>query len=133
MRAPQPQKSAFLVVGIWLSFLSRLLQTIDAIVHRLADAPPWLLNAEIVPFTGQASILAAMLHIVATGAIEGEVPRRSQVALGISVGLAVILLGAILATRPDVGPIIERARPWIGDGWRTGELPGAVPTGSPPA
>lgn len=127
VRAPKPQKSDFLIVGIWLSFLSHLMQTIYAIIYRLADAPLWLLNAEVVPFIVGASILAAMLHIVATGAIEGEVPRRSQVALGIGVGMAVILVGAILATRPDIAPVIERTRPWIGDWWKTGAAPGAPP------
>jgi hypothetical protein len=125
---PKPQKSDFLIAGIWLSFLSHLLQTIYAIIYRLADAPTWLLNAEVVPFIVGASILAAMLHIVATGAIEGEVPRRSRVTLGIAVGAAVILVGAVLATRPDIAPAIERARPWIGDWWRTGRLFGTEPT-----
>lgn len=42
-------------------------------------------------------------------------PRRSRVALGIGVGAAVLVVGAIIATRPDIGPAIERTRPWIGD------------------
>jgi putative SOS response-associated peptidase YedK len=28
---------------------------------------------------------------------------------------------------------IEQARPWIGDFWRTGAMPGAIPAGPPPA
>ena len=127
MRRPEPKKSDFLIVGIWLSFVSHLGQTIYAVVYRLADAPAWLLNAEIVPFIVGFSILAAMLHMLATGAIEEGVPHRSRVALGVGVGLAVVVVGAILATRPDIGPVIERARPWIGDWWRTGEIPGAPP------
>lgn len=52
-----------------------------------------------------------MLHIVATGTIEGEVPPRSRVTLGVAVGAAVILVGAVLATRPGIAPAIERTRP----------------------
>ncbi|CAO4164053.1 hypothetical protein [Methylorubrum aminovorans] len=69
-----------------------------------------------------------MLHIVATGAIEGEVTPRSRVTLGVAVGAAVILVGAVLATRPGIAPAIERTRPWIWDWWRTGRLFGAEPT-----
>jgi len=52
--------------------------------------------------------------------------RRSRIALGICVGAAVLVVGA---TRPDIGPAIERTRPYIGDWWRTGALPfgGATP------
>ncbi|WP_232631553.1 hypothetical protein [Methylobacterium sp. Leaf118] len=61
------------------------------------------------------SMMAAVLHVAATGSIDGEVPRRSRIALGLCVGGAVLVVGAVVATRPDIGPTIERARPWIGD------------------
>ena len=67
------------------------------------------------------------------GMIQGEVPRRQRIMFGVWVGLAVLLVGAVLATRPANGPLIERARPWIGEFWRTGAMPGAVPAGPPPA
>ena len=133
IRNPEPDKSDFLITGIWLSFLSHLCQTVYAIIYRLADAPTWLLNAEVVPFIVGLSMVAAMLHIVATGGVKEGVPRRSRIALGIGVGVAVLLVGAVVATRPDIGPTIERARPWIGDWWHTGFIPGSVPTGPPPA
>lgn len=122
VRRPEPTKADFLIVGIWLSFLSHLLQTVYAAIYRLADAPQWLLNAEIVPLIVLFSMMAAVLHVAATGSIDGEVPRRSRIALGICVGAAVLMVGAIVATRPDIGPAIERTRPYIGDWWRTGEL-----------
>ncbi len=122
IRRKVPTKADYLILGIWLSFLSHLCQTIYATLYRLADAPQWLLNAEVVPWIVLLSMLAAMLHVCATGAVDGEVPRRSRIALGLGVGAAVLVVGAILATRPDIGPAIERTRPWIGDWWRTGEL-----------
>lgn len=122
IRRPFPTKADFLIVGIWLSFLSHLAQTVYAAIYRLADAPQWLLNAEIVPLIVLFSMMAAVLHVAATGSIDGEVPRRSRIALGICVGAAVLMVGAVVATRPDIGPAIERTRPYIGDWWRTGEL-----------
>ncbi|GEL44188.1 hypothetical protein MEX01_47790 [Methylorubrum extorquens] len=127
VRRPVPTKADFLIVGIWLSFLSHLAQTVYAAIYRLADAPQWLLNAEIVPVIVLLSMMAAVLHVAATGSIDGEVPRRSRIALGICVGAAVLMVGAIVATRPDIGPAIERTRPYIGDWWRTGEIPYAGP------
>ncbi|CAO4133400.1 hypothetical protein OFEAOIEE_LOCUS1127 [Methylorubrum extorquens] len=76
------------------------------------------------------SMMAAVLHVAATGSIDGEVPRRSRIALGICVGAAVLVVGAVVATRPDIGPAIERTRPYIGDWWRTGELPFGGPSPS---
>ena len=133
VRAPEPEKSDWLIVGIWLSFLSHLCQSIYAIIYRLADAPMWLLNAEVVPFIVGLSMVAAMLHILATGGVKEGVPRRSQVTLGLATGLAVIVVGGVIATRPDIAPVIERARPYIGDWWKTGFVPGGIPAGPPPA
>ncbi|QDI81058.1 hypothetical protein E8E01_11735 [Methylorubrum populi] len=130
VRRPVPTKADFLIVGIWLSFLAHLGQTVYATIYRLADAPQWLLNAEVVPVIILVSMLGAVCHVAATGSVNGEVPRRSRVALGIGVGAAVLVVGAIIATRPDIGPAIERTRPWIGDWWRTGEIwsSGPAPT-----
>lgn len=133
VRRPVPTKADFLIVGIWLSFLSHLMQTVYAAIYRLADAPQWLLNAEIVPVIVLISMLGAVCHVAATGSVNGEVPRRSRIALGVGVGAAVLIVGAVVATRPDIGPAVERARPWIGDWWKTGFVPGGVPTGPPPA
>ncbi|CAO4167815.1 hypothetical protein CLBKND_01057 [Methylorubrum aminovorans] len=55
------------------------------------------------------SMMAAVLHVAATDSIDGEVPRRSRIALGFCVGVAVLRVGAIAATRPDIGPAIKRA------------------------
>lgn len=41
--------------------------------------------------------------------------RRSRIALGICVGATVLMVGAVVATRPDIGPAIEWTWPYIGD------------------
>lgn len=49
-------------------------------------------------------------------------PHSSRIILGVRVGATVLMVGAVVATRPDIGPAIERTRPNISDWWRTGEL-----------
>jgi hypothetical protein len=99
-------------------------------LYAFLTCPP---NAEVGAPIVLLSMLTATLHVCAPGLIAGEVPRRQRIVFGVWGGLAVLLVGAVLATRPDVGPIIKRAWPWIGDFWRSGAMPGAVPAGPPPA
>lgn len=82
-----------------------------------------------MPFIVLASVVGAVLHVVAPGSVDGVVPRRNRLALGAGVGLAVLVVMALLITRPDIKPVIERTRPYIGDWFRTGEMP----VGDPPA
>lgn len=57
-----------------------------------------------------------------TGRIDGEVSRCSRIALGLSVGATVLMVGAIAATQPDIVPTFERTRSYIGDSRRPGAL-----------
>ncbi|WP_430914063.1 hypothetical protein [Methylobacterium sp. sgz302541] len=129
VRKPKPDRADFLIVGIWLSFLSLLFQTSYAILYRLADAPKWLLNAEIVPLIVMVSILGAICHVAAPADEEGQIPPRNRIAFGVMVGIAALAFGVLVATRPDIRPLIERTRPFIGDWFRTGDalVPGAYP------
>lgn len=130
--APDPSKEDFLLAGIWLSFLAHNLQTIYSVLYRLANAPPWLLNAEVVPFIVIISMIAGALHVVAPGAYnEGTIPPRDRTALAIGVAIAVLLIGTLVATRPDIRPIMERLRPAIDDWFHTGQL--GLGQGSAPA
>lgn len=82
--AKRPQHSDFLFIGIWASFLSHFLQSVHAIAYRLAPSQ-WLLNSEIISPMVMGSCAAAVLHIAASGAVDGTVPRWSRVALGIGI------------------------------------------------
>ncbi|MCJ2039858.1 hypothetical protein MKK55_13055 [Methylobacterium sp. J-059] len=124
-----PISSDYLIVGIWLSFASHLGQTAYSIAYRLAPSD-WFLNSEIVSFIIMGSVVGAALHICAPGSLDGQVPRRNRIALGIGVGIATLVVGLLLVTRPDIRPLIERTRPYIGDWFHTGALRGI---GEPPA
>jgi len=117
----EPQRSDFLIAGIWLSFASHLGQSVYSILYRLAPSQ-WFLNSEPVSFIVMFGIIAAIMHVSAPGGLNGTVPRRNRIALGLGVGVATITLALLLISRPDIAPLLERARPWIGDFWLTGAL-----------
>ncbi|MCJ2038550.1 hypothetical protein MKK55_06210 [Methylobacterium sp. J-059] len=60
------------------------------------------------------SMVASVLHAAAPGAVDGTVPRRNRIALGIGAGSGVSAVVFLIAIRPDIRPIIDRARPYIG-------------------
>lgn len=121
LTAPNPKRTDFLIVGIWISFASHLSQCLYSIMYRLAPTQ-WLLNSEVVSPIVLLGVVAAILHVSAPGAVDGTVPRRNRVALGSGIGVATIFVALLLITRPDIGPLLERARPWISDWWTTGSL-----------
>lgn len=129
LRKPDPRRSDFLIVGIWASFLSHWCQNLYSLAYRLAQAPQWLLTAEVVSPIVMLSVVAAVLHVAAPGAVDGTVPRRNRIALGVGVGIAALAVAALMAARPDIRPLIERTRPFIGDWFQTGMMP----PGAPPA
>lgn len=104
-----PTKADFLIIEVWLSFVSHLGQTIYAAHYRMAAAPQWLLNAEVVPIIVRFSMLAAVLHVAATGPVDGEEPRHSRIRP--SAGVTVLIVGAGLANRHGIGSAIERPQP----------------------
>ncbi|MCJ2006661.1 hypothetical protein [Methylobacterium sp. J-092] len=59
-------------------------------------------------------VVGAALHIDAQGSLDGQVPRRNRIELGIGVGIATLVVGLLLVTRPDIRPLIERTRSYIG-------------------
>ncbi|WP_162560935.1 hypothetical protein [Methylobacterium durans] len=58
-------------------------------------------------------------------------PRKNRIAMGVGLGLAILGVLTLVATKPEVRPYLERARPYIGDWWRTGEIPAAPPNPHP--
>lgn len=125
-----PKRTDFLIVGIVLAWLSTDGQAILAVLFRLAGMPQWFVNSEIYAPIRLLSVVAAVLHVSAPGAVDGVVPRRNRLAMGFGLAGAVLLVLGLLWSRPDIGPWIERTRPYIGDWWSTGFLltPGAPPT-----
>lgn len=116
--SPTPKRSDFLVVGIWISFLSHFLQCLYSIIYRLSPSE-WLLYSEVVSPIVLLSVVAAVLHVSAPGAVDGIVPRRNKIALGVSVGFAAVVVVGLLVSRPNLQPYIQDLKPYISDWWGT--------------
>jgi len=130
LRTSNPKRTDFLIVGIVLAWLSTDGQAVLAVLFRLAGMPAWFVNSEIYAPIRLLSVVAAVLHVSAPGAVDGLVPRRNRIAMGVGLGGAVLLVLTLLWSRPDVGPLLERTRPYISDFFQTGAN---LPAGAPPA
>lgn len=115
------QRTDFLIAGIWISFLSHAGQSLYSVAYRLAPTP-WLLNSEVVSPIVLLSVIASTLHVGYPGLVDGKIPRKNRITFGICVGAATCCVAALLVTRPDIGPLLDRARPYISDWWTTGML-----------
>lgn len=120
LKKREPARTDFLIVGIVLAWLSTDGIAILAVVFRLAGTPQWFLNSELYAPIRLLSVVAAVLHVSAPGAVDGIVHRKNRLAMGLGLGGAVLLILGLLWTRPDIGPLLERTRPYIGDFWSTG-------------
>ena len=45
-----------------------------------------------------------------------------RITFGVCVGIATCCVAALLVTRPDIAPLLDRARPYISDWWSTSLL-----------
>lgn len=123
VKKAEPERTDYLIVGIWLSFLSNAFQSLQGIVGRMGGLPSWWLNNDLIAPTLAASVIAAVLHVSAPGAVDGVVPRRNRIAMGVSFGIAVLLMGSLTLAQPDISPWLDRVRPYI-----SGVASGGVPT-----
>lgn len=120
----------FLIVGIVLSWISTDGQAILALLARLSNFPPALMNSELFAPLKLLSVIAAVLHVVPKGAANGVVPQGNKAAVTGFLILAAILATALVVTKPDPTYMIDRAPAWMRDFWQTGAL---QTTGEPPA
>lgn len=120
----------FLIVGIVLSWISTDGQAILALLARLSNFSPTLMNSELFAPLKLLSVIAAILHVVPKGAANGVVPQGNKAAVGGFLILAAILATALVTTKPDPTYLIDRAPTWMRDFWQTGAL---QTTEEPPA
>ncbi|WP_407529468.1 hypothetical protein [Methylobacterium oryzisoli] len=129
IRTNAPERGDYLVLGIYTGWLATMCQGLYSVTFRLAGNPMWLINADPVGLWIMMSVMAGVLHVLAPEAIGGTVPRRNRIAVGGGLGCAIVVVLVLLAVRPDVGPAVERLKPYISDWFKTGNLFGP-PTAS---
>ncbi|HEV7255743.1 MAG TPA: hypothetical protein VGN97_21915 [Mesorhizobium sp.] len=88
VREDRTDRLAQLGLGITLAWVSIVLNRGWNAVMRFTHSE-WMETHIFIAFCIYLSILAATLHITAPGALDGRIPRRNLVMLGVAVGIGV--------------------------------------------
>jgi hypothetical protein len=81
-----------------------------SVIFRLAGMPMWFTNIDANSLWILMSAISGVLHIVAPSAVDGVVPRRNRIVLGMGTGVAVMEICIVLWTRPDISDYVEASR-----------------------
>lgn len=107
IRMDRVDRVAQLSLGIALSWTAVIINRSWVGLIRIADAD-WMRASPMIGFYVFLSILAGVLHITAPGAIDGQIPKRNRITLGLAVAAgilaALLVIGLGLGeTFPDPG------------------------------
>ncbi len=105
-----PERGDYLIVGVTLGWIATFFQAMFSVVFRLAGMPLWFTNIDANSLWILMSAISGILHIVAPGGLDGIVPRRNRIMLGIGMGVAVMGICVVLWTRPDISDYVESTR-----------------------
>jgi hypothetical protein len=111
----------YLIVGICLSWLATDLREVLVIVGRLANFPPSLFNAEFWAPIKLLYPIAAVLHVLPKGALDGVVPKGNKLVVLWTFACATLIALAVLAYHPNTSDLIDRMPMWMRDYWGTGQ------------
>lgn len=115
---------SFLIVGVFLSWLTQSGRAMGSIVSRLSGFDPSWLNSEFFGWIKILTIFAAVCHVVAAGAIQRDgkesVPAPSRYGLGIAFAIAFALAATLVAVKPNLRPFVDDLPTWSIDMFRTG-------------
>lgn len=114
-KSNSPEVGDYLIVGITIGWVATLCQALFSVIYRLAGTPMWFANADVNSLWILMSSISGWLHIMAPGAVDGKVPQRNRLGLGISIGAAVGMTCLVLWSRPNIGPWLEFFRPALED------------------
>ena len=111
----------YLIVGICLSWVATDLREVLVIVGRLANLPPTLFNAEFWAPIKLLYPIAAVLHVLPKGALDGVVPKGNKLVVFWTFACATLLALGVLVYHPNTSDLIERMPVWMRDYWGTGQ------------
>lgn len=93
-----------LSLGIGCTWCSDIGFRLWSIAWRGLDNPEWMLTTAILPLLLTVNFMGGVLHLTAPGAVDGVVPRRNWIILGITVGAAFfVILITIMVGRGAFG------------------------------
>lgn len=110
-----PERGDYLIVGVTLGWCATFCQAMFSVVFRLAGMPLWFTNIDANSLWILMSAISGLLHIVAPGSVDGIVPRRNRIVLGLGMGVGVMCVCIVLWTRPDISDYVEASRFFLED------------------
>lgn len=114
-RSDSPERGDYLIVGVTIGWMATFCQAMFSVIFRLAGMPMWFTNIDANSLWILMSAISGILHIVAPGAVDGVVPRRNRIVLGIGMGVAVMCICVVLWSRPDISDYVEACRFFLED------------------
>ena len=109
-KSESPERDDYLIVGVTIGWVATFCQALFSVIFRLAGMPIWFTNIDANSLWILMSSMSGILHIVAPGAVDGVVPRRNRIVLGVGMGVAVMGICVLLWTRPDISVYVESSR-----------------------
>lgn len=109
-----PDYAQQLMMSVTLFCFIQFLMDIWQLIWRLAGRPPWWLDSPVYGFFIYLSILAAMLCATAPGALQGRIPTRNLLMIGVSCGIACCLFLIMLWFKLDASGLLSLLRPYLG-------------------
>ncbi len=113
----------YLIVGICLSWFATEGREIVVIIARLANLSPAILNSDFLLYLKLLYPIAAILHVLPKGAVDGVVPKGNKVVVISTFAIATVLAVVVVSIKPDTTDLIEKIPMWLKDYWRTGAGP----------
>jgi hypothetical protein len=109
----RPNNREQLILGICVGAAAYVMLGAWSLLWRLSGQPAWMFNSDINAAIITASILAGVLHVTAPGAIDGTVPKRNWIYLGVAIGGAVLISGITLSLQPSLAWIVHAIEPYF--------------------
>jgi hypothetical protein len=101
LQRPLIEGGDILAIGIFIAWLGVAYARGVSILWRLADKPVDWLDSPIWGLHIALSTIGAMCHLVAPGAVEGRVPTRQWIRIGLWVAAGVAGMGLLLVLHVD--------------------------------
>ncbi|GJE25369.1 hypothetical protein [Methylobacterium organophilum] len=105
-----------------MSWISQDGQAWLRVISRLSNFNPAFVNSEIFGLVKLVTVVAAVLHIVPKGAVNGVIPRGNTYSVVVAFLVAAVLAVGLLSWKPKPQPQIERMPGWTRDLFQTGAV-----------
>jgi hypothetical protein len=116
-RQPAFRSIDMLKMAIFSSFVGNFGFGLVSLLWRLGGQPHWLANSALVAFFVSMQTIAAILYLAAPGALDGHVPPRGKVVIGVVLGLGAVVVLLFAAVNIDVLPLLKLIRPGLDENW----------------